>query len=176
MPEATQEMIVHFECRTREHIRRVGRLLSILASIPRYMEFGPQLRERAQSHDASKFTPRERTAYIWLTEFHRCLHNGAAFEFPAGMESRVHEAISHHAATNRHHPQFHSDPNDMTDVDIMEMICDWAATAQELDVDNGSARKWADIKIGKTIHFNERRRRFVYEVIDALDAALKKNG
>jgi hypothetical protein len=171
--QPTPEMIAHFETRTRDHIRRVGRLLSLLASLNRYSEYGPQLRERAKTHDASKFTPMERIPYVWLTEFHRCLHHGIAFTYPDGIKERVEAAITHHASSNRHHPQFHDHPDDMTDVDIMEMVCDWTALAEEINPLEISARRWADTKIGKSLRFNERRRRLVYEVIDALDEALR---
>jgi hypothetical protein len=53
--------------------------------------------------------------YVWLTEFHRCRRNGEPFTYPAGMAERVHEAIRHYTTTNRHHPDFHADPNDLSD-------------------------------------------------------------
>ena len=37
-------------------------------------------------------------------------------------------AIQHHVTTNRHHPEFHADANDMSDVDLIEMVCDWTAS------------------------------------------------
>ncbi len=58
------------------------------------------------------------------------------------MEDSVRSAIEHHVTTNRHHPDFHADPNDMSDVDLIEMVCDWTAMAQEFEQDGGSARGW----------------------------------
>ena len=71
--------------------------------------------------------------------------------------------------TNRHHPEFHADPNDMSDVDLIEMVCDWTAMAQEFSQDGGSARGWADKTIGKRIAFDAEKRRFIYRMIEDLD-------
>ena len=133
---------------------------------------GDELRERAAVHDASKFSDEERVPYIWLTEFHRCRRNGESFKYPDRMEVRVQLAIEHHMATNRHHPDFHVDPNDMTDVDLIEMVCDWTAMSQEFEQDGGSARAWAEKTIGSRVNFNDDRRDFVYRTIDLLDSLL----
>lgn len=160
-------MITFFERRTEEHIDRVCRCLAVMASVTQYAD---ELCERARRHDASKYGPTERVPYIWLTEFHRCRHAGESFTYPDGMEERVRAAIDHHLKTNRHHPEFHSDPNDMTDVDLIEMVCDWTAMSQEFGQDGGSARGWADKTIGHRLIFNDERKQFVYATIDLLDS------
>lgn len=169
--EPTPEMIAFYERRTREHIERVRRCLTVMSLVTEYAD---ELNERARIHDASKFGPEERTPYIWLTEFHRCRRAGEPFSYPAGMEERVRVAIDHHMTTNRHHPEFHSNPNDMTDVDLIEMVCDWTAMSQEFGQDGGSARGWADKMIGSRLRLNDDRRRFVYAMIDLLDSNLDR--
>ena len=171
--EPTPAMIAFFERRTEEHIERVRQCLAVMASVT---EFPDELYERGCIHDASKYGLEERIPYVWLTEFHRCRIAGEPFSYPLGMEARVRAAIVHHTTTNRHHPDFHSDPNDMTDVDLIEMVCDWTAMSQEFGQDGGSARGWADRTIGHRLHFNESRRRFVYAMIDLLDSTLNSNG
>lgn len=79
------------------------------------------------------------------------------------------KAIHHHVTSNRHHPDSHANPNDMSDVDLIEMVCDWTAMAQEFGQDGGSARGWADKTVGKRVAFNEEKRRFIYRVIEELD-------
>ncbi|WP_146416573.1 DUF5662 family protein [Crateriforma conspicua] len=167
--EPTPEMVAFYERRTEEHIERVRQCLTVMASVTEYAD---ELEERARVHDASKFGPEERIPYIWLTEFHRCRRSGEPFTYPDGMEERVRSAIDHHMTTNRHHPDFHADPNDMTDVDLIEMVCDWTAMSQEFGQDGGSARGWADKTIGKRLHLNETKRQFVYAMIDLLDSSL----
>ena len=168
--EPTPEMIAFYERRTKGHIDRVGRCLAVMASVTDYAN---ELNERARVHDASKFGAIERVPYIWLTEFHRCRRDGLPFVYPEGMEERVRAAIEHHVTTNRHHPEFHSDPNQMTDVDLIEMVCDWTAMSQEFGQDGGSARGWADKTIGKRLELNDDRKRFVYAMIGLLDSQLK---
>ena len=124
--EPTPQMLAFYEHRTKEHIERVRRCLALLAEVT---DYGPDLIERGTAYDASKFAPEERIPYVWLTEFHRCRRSGEPFEYPARMAERVRRAIHHHVTSNRHHPEFHADPNDMTDVDLIEMVCDWTAMA-----------------------------------------------
>jgi hypothetical protein len=168
--EPTPEMVAFYEGRTKQHIHRVSRCLLVMAKVT---DHGEELIERAKVHDASKFGPEERLPYIWLTEYYRCLRSGEPFRYPEGMEEQVAAAIAHHMSCNRHHPDFHGDPNDMTDVDLIEMVCDWTAMAQEFGQSGGSARQWADRTIGTRVHFNESKRQFVYDMIDLLDANLK---
>jgi hypothetical protein len=111
----------------------------------------------------------ERIPYVWLTEYHRCRRSGEQFEYPEGIAEKVTLAIHHHVTTNRHHPEFHADPNDMSDVDLIEMVCDWTAMAEEFGQDRGSARGWADKTVGKRVAFNAEKRTFIYRIIDELD-------
>ncbi len=168
--EPTFEMVEFYERRTREHIARVGRCLAAMSSVTPY---GDELAERARLHDASKFEVEERLPYIWLTEYHRRRRDGQTMVYPEGMEERIQVAIHHHVTTNRHHAEFHKDPNDMTDVDLIEMVCDWTAMSQEFGQDGGSARGWADKTIGYRILLNDERRQFVYRMIELLDSTLK---
>ena len=167
--EPTPEMVAFFERRTNEHIERVRKCLAVIASISQHAD---ELRRRARVHDASKFDPQERVPYIWLTECHRCRSVGEPFAYPEGIEDLVLAAIDHHLTTNRHHPEFHKNPNDMTDVDLIEMVCDWTAMSQEFHQDGGSARSWANKTIGHRLKLNNERREFVYRMIDLLDARL----
>lgn len=167
--DPTPEMVAFYETRTHAHIERVRKCLSVMASVTGY---AAELQQRALVHDASKYSPEERIPYIWLTEFHRCRRSGEPFSYPDGMKERVEHAVDHHTTTNRHHAEFHADPNDMTDVDLIEMVCDWTAMAQEFDQDNGSAREWAKNTIGQRLMLNDDRRAFVFRMIDLLDSNL----
>lgn len=169
----TVEMVSFFERRTRAHIERVRKCLEAMAEVT---EFGAELRIRARDHDASKFEAEEQIPYTWLTEFHRCRHSGEPFEYPEGMESLVQEAIEHHLTSNRHHPEFHADPNEMSAVDLIEMVCDWTAMSQEFNQDGGSARGWADKTIGHRVQFNDEKRTFIYAMIELLDRQLAGEG
>ena len=164
--EPTPNMVAFYERRTAGHIERVRRCLTVLVAVT---DCGAELIERARVHDASKYGPEERIPYIWLTEYHRCRRAGEPFEYPEGVAEQVTRAIRHHVTSNRHHPEFHADPNDMSDVDLIEMVCDWTAMAQEFGQDGGSARGWADKTIGHRVAFNAEKRRFIYQTIEELD-------
>ena len=164
--EPTPDMVAFYERRTYEHIERVRKCLTVMASITKYSD---ELKQRARVHDASKYGPEERVPYTWLTECHRCRRAGEPFAYPEGIEAQVRSAIDHHVTTNRHHAEFHSNPNDMTDVDLIEMVCDWTAMSQEFKQDGGSARGWADKTIGHRLKLNSDRREFVYRMIELLD-------
>ncbi len=170
--EPTPEMLAFYERRTNEHIARGRRCLILLAGVTVH---GDDLIERAKTHDASKLGAQERIPYVWLTEFHRCKRNGGEFDYPEGMADQVKLAIRHHVTTNRHHPEFHADPDDMTDIDLIEMVCDWTAMAQEFGQDGGSARGWADKTIGKRVAFNADKRRFIFQTIEELDRQIAAN-
>lgn len=52
-------------------------------------------------------------------------------------------ALDHHYAHNRHHPECHADGvNDMTLIDLIEMVCDWTASAKRNA--SGDVRKGLD--------------------------------
>ena len=170
LPEPTPEMVNFYQRRTEEHIARVAANLMLLAQLSDHAD---ELIERARVHDASKFGPEERVAYIWLTEFHRCRQSDEAFEYPPGVKELVKQATQHHLTTNRHHYQAHVDPNDMTEVDLIEMVCDWTAMAQELGDNGGSARGWADRTVGHRVRFHDANTHFIYSTIEQLD---KLNG
>jgi hypothetical protein len=164
--EPTPEMLEFYERRTNEHIERVRKCLTLMASVTHH---GQKLLERARVHDASKFGPEERLPYVWLTEHHRCRRKGEPFEYPPGVAEAVDRAIQHHVTSNRHHPEFHADPNEMSEVDLIEMVCDWTAMAQEYGQNGGSARGWADKTVGKRVKFSEEKHRFIYRMIEELD-------
>ncbi len=168
-PEPTPAMVAFYERRTREHIDRVRKCLLTLEGVT---DYGGELARRTAVHDASKFDSEERVPYIWLTESYRCRRDREPFAYPDGMEQRVREAIAHHMSINRHHPEFHADPNDMTDVDLIEMVCDWTAMAQEFKQNRGSAKGWADKTIGSQVQFNSEKAWFIYDRIDQLDRLL----
>lgn len=169
IPQPTAAMIEFYELRTIAHIARVRACLVVMSEITEHTD---QLLLRAECHDASKFEPEERIPYIWLTEFHRCRRNGQTFNYPDGIAEHIERAVRHHMSVNRHHPEYHEHPDQMTEVDLIEMVCDWTAMAQEFNQNGGSARGWADKVIGTRLHFGRRHQELVYSIIDMLDNEL----
>lgn len=60
--------------------------------------------------------------------------------------------------------------------ELIEMVCDWTAMSQEFGQDGGSARGWADKTIGHRLELSEAKRKFVYAMIELLDARLGTDG
>jgi hypothetical protein len=163
-----ERMVENYLKRTGEHIGRVGVNLEKLEGFDGFTL--KELRERGKAHDQSKYQDDEKLPYIWITEFYKCKNAGEPFQYPPGAEKKTRQASGLHVSRNRHHPEAHEDCNRMTDMDILDMVCDWTAMSQELG-QGGSAREWADRNVGTRWNFNDERKAYIYRVIDALDAA-----
>jgi len=100
------------------------------------------LDERARTHDQSKLESPEQEIFgenyeqLGKTEY-------GTPEYNALLE-KVKPAITHHYANNRHHPEhWPNGVNDMTLLDLVEMLCDWkSATSRNK---NGNIRKSIEI-------------------------------
>ncbi|EGC28246.1 hypothetical protein DICPUDRAFT_85639 [Dictyostelium purpureum] len=125
-----------------------------------------ELKERGDLHDASKYEPPEIEPYIWLTWYHHCKHCNIDFKYPDGVEKLVKEGCDHHLHCNRHHPESHSDPNEMSVLDIVEMVCDWSAISQELN--QGSCINYVKQHISKWSFSNEKLN-FIFKTITEFD-------
>lgn len=103
-----------------DHKRLVGEYLRKMVSA---------LFTRAVEHDASKFSSAEFPHYATaLPRFERVEYGSE--EYIAICRS-IKPALRHHVTTNRHHPEyFPNGVNDMTLIDVVEMVCDWIAASQ----------------------------------------------
>ncbi len=103
---------------TQEHIKNVGKYLSILSK---------EFVKRATEHDMSKIgNSLERTIFIEYTPKLKDSTYGSN-EYK-GFLKEMGEGLKHHYMTNRHHPEFY--PNGikgMSLIDLVEMLCDWKA-------------------------------------------------
>lgn len=166
LPKPTQEMLGFFKQRTREHISRVQKYLQKLDGAGDFT--AEELSERGKLHDADKYSKEKVLPYIWVTEYYRVKNSGE--EIPEELQQRydaTREATGDHVTINRHHPESHADLNDMTDLDVAEMVADWSAMAEELG--EGSARGWADKNVGKKWKFDEAHTDLIYQMIDRLE-------
>lgn len=84
--------------------------------------------ERVQNHDASKLQEPEKSMFDEFTPRLKEVEFGSD-EYKAALAD-MGEALRHHYENNRHHPEhFDNGVNDMTLVDVIEMVCDWNAAA-----------------------------------------------
>jgi hypothetical protein len=128
------EKAVHFE--TWEHIHQVRKLITRMQAM---------LGERALEHDQSKIYSEEECAtFAEFTPKLKDIEYGSD-EYKACMKE-MGPAIKHHQENNRHHPEYHEQPNQyyygiegMNLIDLLEMLCDWKAAT--LRTKNGDIRK-----------------------------------
>lgn len=122
---------------TYEHIGVVRRYLTAVVK---------ELLDRADGHDASKLADPERATFDEYTPKLRDSTFGS--DEYKGFLVGMGEGLQHHYANNRHHPEhFAGGIQDMTLIDLIEMICDWLAATQ----------RHADGDIRRSIDINQER-------------------
>lgn len=160
-----QEAYEHFYKRTDNHIRMVQNNLYLWTlHKPEYFN---DLNERAALHDESKFREPEKTPYVWRTWQSYCILNNLPFQYPKDMEQQVRDAIFHHITHNRHHPEWHPDPDEMNEIDLIEMVCDWKVVGQEYG--EKSPMGWADKVLGRRFHFSQKKCDLIRDLIIQTD-------
>lgn len=88
-----------------------------------------ELLDRSVRHDLSKTREPERATYDEFAPKLRAAVYGSA-EHTALVEA-MGDGLRHHYAHNRHHPEhFPRGVNDMTLVDLIEMLADWKAATE----------------------------------------------
>lgn len=137
MENPTELEIQTCKAEVYEHIKEVARNLNGVAR---------ELLDRAEKHDASKLEEPELSGYASVTGKLKDLEYGSE-EYKKNLES-IRPVIEHHYAKNRHHPQHRSDGvNAMTLIDLLEMLCDWAAATQRNK--NGNLHKSVELNAGR---------------------------
>lgn len=96
------------------------------------------LDHRAQIHDKSKFESPEREILAEnMPELAKTEYGSPEY---AELLKKVKPALDHHYAKNRHHPEHWSNGvDDMTLMDLVEMLADWKAATERNK--NGNIRK-----------------------------------
>jgi hypothetical protein len=86
-----------------------------------------ELLERSDDHDNSKLEAPEKPIFDRYPAYESGPVEGE--EYRAKL-AEMGEGLKHHYATNRHHPEhFENGVSGMNLSDIVEMVCDWKATA-----------------------------------------------
>lgn len=105
-----------------------------------------ELLNRIIVHDNSKFTHDELYGLA-------SIRNRKALMNPDVLLSKEQQKIVEiHWKNNRHHPEYFKNIEDMTDVDIMEMCCDWHARSIQYGTD---LMEFVNIRQENRFHFPE---------------------
>jgi hypothetical protein len=105
---------------TIKHIHRVRHFLTLMIE---------ELDRRARDHDQSKLESPEAEIFgEWTPELAKVEYDSP--EYRALLE-KVRPAIEHHYSKNRHHPEcWPNEVEDMSLIDLIEMLCDWRAATE----------------------------------------------
>jgi len=122
---------------TYKHVKKVSKNLNL---------FIQDLIHRGENHDNSKFEEPELT--IFAENTHKLATTVYGSEEYKKQLEEVKPAILHHYSKNRHHPEhWPNGVEDMTLIDLVEMLADWkAATERNKD---GNIRKSIEINAAK---------------------------
>jgi len=158
--DLTPEMIDFFVQRTEKHRQRVkDNLIKIAKKFD--IDLG-KAKEVGDAHDMSKYSDVELVPYIYLTWWHKHNDKGDEYKYPSGMKEKVDSASKSHVESNPHHPESHKSPEDMKEIDIAEMVADWASMSQEK---KSSLKEWADKTVGKKYKFSDKQKDLIYNMI-----------
>lgn len=92
--------------------------------------FSAELRTRAEIHDVSKTQPPELKQFVKSISKLKKLTYGSDKYKQALKE--LGPALEHHYEVNRHHPEhFKNGIDDMTVIDLVEMLADWLAAVKK---------------------------------------------
>lgn len=114
-----EELLLH-DSETLKHVNEVrGNIWNLIR----------ELDHRAAVHDASKFEEPERSVFASNTP--KLAKTEYGTEEYQKLLGEVNVAIQHHYSKNTHHPEhWPNGINDMDLLDLIEMLCDWAAATK----------------------------------------------
>ena len=157
--------------RTGHHQRLIKRNLLLMTGYLNLSE--TSLLNIAINHDESKLKEPERIAYIWMNWVFYCRNNNIRFDLSDDIKTIIAQGHLHHITNNLHHPESHQNINHMTNLNIVEMVCDWTAISQELSINNGSCLSWATKEIDKKWQFSDEMKIFIFSTIHELDKRIE---
>jgi hypothetical protein len=131
MTLTTEQQACNYQ--TMLHISRVKNLLDNVVV---------KLLERGRDHDASKLESPEVELFTeWSPKLKTLKYGSKEYE---ECRQNLGPALEHHYSRNRHHPEFHKDGvDDMTLLDLLEMLVDWKASSERQN--DGNIRKSIEI-------------------------------
>ena len=103
-----------------------------------------ELARRCIVHDNSKLTDEEINLFLQLSE---------EVSGHKRQLTEQHKALlAVHWKNNRHHPEYHDNCNNMSEIDIIEMVCDWSARSMQF---KNNAVEYAVETARKRFSFND---------------------
>lgn len=104
------------------------------------------LLDRIIQHDNSKFSNEE------LYELSYIKDNNSLLDPTVLLSSEQQKQVEIHWKNNRHHPEYFNNTDDMEEIDIIEMCCDWHARSIQY---NTNLMDFVIIRQKNRFHFSE---------------------
>ena len=123
-------------------------------------DLGIMLLRRAAKHDNSKLEDEELEALSKIAEDKDSLKD--ANEKLTDFKKK---AIELHWKNNRHHPEFFSDVNNMDEIDILEIVCDWYARSMQY---NTNLLEFCETRQENRFHFPEEMYRKIHKYCEII--------
>ena len=124
-----------------------------------------ELQTRLRQHDSSKLESPEKGMFDEYTPKLRALTYGSD-EYKQCLRE-MGKALEHHYQINRHHPEhFENGVNDMTLIDLLEMLVDWKA----------ATKRHADGDIIKSLAINKKRFGLSEQLMKILENTVHSEG
>ena len=170
-PKVWEEMLYYYGFVMTNHVGDVQINLRMFMDNPDYAHLAPQIGERYMSHDSSKYESPEFHPYVWRYWRTKWAKEGKvdtrfteAFA-SLDVDRYITKAVWHHVQHNRHHPEYHLDHDDMTLVDLIEMVCDWYAMSEEFGT---NIDDWVAYAVPRRYHFSPDKVSTIHQLIDVL--------
>lgn len=143
----TKPMEEYFKNRMKRHVERVNKYANVVGySFP--------------NHDIDKFEKDLYSSYVILTW---CSFRKQ--QIPIEYQNKLKYVMNKHYKSNKHHPEYWDNINDMDEESLIEMCADWCAMSEEY---NNSPLEWADDNIDRRWKFNETQTYFIYKTLERM--------
>lgn len=112
-----------------EEIKTLITMLRHRIAVQRHLRrISQQIEARIVEHDSSKFQEDEFEGFVEINIVART-HPYGSQEYKDSISHN--NAVELHRQRNRHHPEYHqTGVEDMTLVELIEMVCDWKAASE----------------------------------------------
>ena len=129
-------------------------------------ELGIALLKRAAEHDNSKF---ESDEFELLANI---LTDDKGFtDANYSLSDEETKAINIHWHKNRHHPEYFSDASNMSELDMIEMVCDWFARSLQYKTD---FLPFVLERQKTRFHFEKEQFNFIYSYCELIEKLYKE--
>ena len=122
-------------------------------------------------HDNDKHSDTIRTGYVYYNyaKYH------PDYTFTSAQQELFEFARREHHYTQPHHFEYYSDVRNISDITLVEMVCDWHSASFEQryltheDPMDYTVRDWFNLLIQDKYPFTQHQIDFIYQLIDFLD-------